>query len=428
MKGFRLFLAAALLGACTPLLGACNGPSITDGPSAPPPEPRDEGPVLGEPPTPTETVDDPRDPGGGLADRDGDGYIDVIDPSGTLDPVWQERLGERVVDYSAALRTASLRLRGVLPSLLEIRYVERAADPRVAYGQLIDEFMNDPRLTERLIEFFRDTFRMGGGMLDSAPVFAAQLVVEDRPFTEIFTASSGTCPTYDGATHTFRPADCANGVTVHAGLLTHPGVMQHFYSNLAFRRVRWVQEVFACSPFPAEIGMPRDVGGAAPYTAPWPWESISGADNGGRIDFHDTSSVICANCHATMNHIAPLFANFDENGVFRPEIQVRLPLDGSPVAVRTDWLPEGEPTAWRFGERADDLPALGRALAADEDVARCIVTRVWNWAMGHGDVVARADVVPPEVIEPLVRGYVSGGYRLRATIRAIFTSDDFVRF
>jgi hypothetical protein len=269
---------------------------------------------------------------------------------------------------------------------------------------------------------------MGGGTLDSAPLFAAQLVVENRPFTEVFTATSGTCPTYDEASNTFTAANCDNRVPTHAGLLTHPAVMRHFYSNLAFRRVRWVQEVFACKPFPAEIGMPRDVGGAAPYTAPWPWESISGADNGGRIDFHDTSSVICANCHATMNHIAPLFANFDENGVWQNTIQVRLPLDGSPVAVRTDWLPEGEPTAWRFGERADDLPALGRALAEDEDVARCIVTRIWNWAMGHGDVITKADVVPPEVVEPFVRSYIASGHRLRSTIREIFTSGDFVRF
>jgi hypothetical protein len=259
-------------------------------------------------------------------------------------------------------------------------------------------------------------------------VFAAQLVAEDRDFTEIFTATSGNCPTYDRATGAFTAADCDNGVPAHAGVLTSPAVMRQFYSNLAFRRVRWVQEVFTCAPFPAEIGMPVDIGGAAPYTAPWPFESISGADNGGRIDFHDTSSVICANCHATMNHIAPLFASFDENGMWQADVQVRLPLDESPLAMRTDWLPAAQATAWRFGEPAADLPALGQRLAADEDVERCMVSRVWNWAMGHGDVVGQVDVVPPAVVEPVVAQYVGSGHHLRRAVRAVFTSQDFVRF
>lgn len=361
-------------------------------------------------------------------DADGDGYIDVIDPSGTLDPAWEARLAERVLDHGAALRTASLRLRGTLPSRAELRYLEAAAEPKVAYEQLVDEMLDDPRFHQRAIEFFRDTFRMGGGAMDSAPVFAAQLVAEGRDFTELFTATSGTCPTYDAETDTFTPVDCDNGVDTHAGVLTHPGVMAQFSSNLAFRRARWVQEVFACAPFPAEIGRPRDIGAAAPYTAPWAWESFSGEDNGGRIDFHDTSSVVCGNCHATMNHVAPLFANFDANGQFRAEIAVALPLDGAPMAVRADWLPEGEPTAWRYGEPAPTLPALGQALAADEDVERCVVMRVWNWAMGHGDVINQAALVPDEVLRPIVEDYAAHGHDLRRVVRAVYTASDFVRF
>ena len=408
------------------LLTACAGPSFDAGGAPPAGDPGgDEEGTLGEPPLPG-----PADDGssGTPTDADGDGYIDVIDPSGTLDPEWQARLGDRELDYGAALRTASLRLRGVLPTLVEIRYVQAAGEPRVAYEALIDQFLDDPRFTHRMIDFWRDTFRMGGGDLDSAPLFAAQLVVEDRDFTELVTATSGTCPSYDRETDVFTAADCDNGVATHAGVLTHPAVMRHFDSNLAFRRVRWVQEVFACSPFPAEIAMPADIGGAAPYTAPWAFESIAGADNGGRIDFHDISSVTCANCHATMNHIAPLFAQFDENGMWQDAIAVRLPLDESPLAVRTDWLPEGEPTAWRLGEPTPDLPALGLALAADEDVTRCTATRVWNWAMGHGDVVGNVDVVPEDVVAAYVDAYVSSGHRVRPMVRAIFTSSDFVRF
>ncbi len=403
-------------------IAACNAPSFeTVAPVVPPTmtTTADAGAALPmDPPT------DPATPG----DADGDGYIDAVDPSGTLSPEWLAALDDRELDYGAALRTASLRLRGVIPTLVEIRYVQGAADPRIAYEQLIDQYLADARFHRRITEFFRDTFRMGGGSLESAPLFAAELVVEDRDFTEIFTAISGTCPTYDAETQVFVPGDCDNGVSEHAGLLTHPGVMKQFASNLAFRRVRWVQEVFACTPFPAETGGSTDVGGPAPYTAPWAFESISGEDNGGRIDFHDTSSVICANCHATMNHIAPLFAHFDMNGMWQDDFAVTLPLVGAPMALRTDWLPTGEATGWRMGVPASDLPALGEALAADPVVARCAVSRVWNWAMGHGDVIGQVDVVPETVVSSLVDDYVSGGHHLRETVRAVFTSSDFVHF
>ena len=82
------------------------------------------------------------------------------------------------------------------------------------------------------------------------------------------------------------------------------------------------------------------------------FESIAGAETGGRIDFRDTESVICANCHATMNHVAPLFGNFDENGQWSADIAVALPSDGAPLVVFGDWLPEGETTAWRGASRA----------------------------------------------------------------------------
>ena len=106
------------------------------------------------------------------------------------------------------------------------------------------------------------------------------------------------------------------GVPVTAGVVTNPGVMKHYAGNLAFRRVRWVQEVFDCTAFPAEVQAPQQVGtNNAAYTAPWPFQSISGTDNGGRIDFHDTSAVVCANCHAMVEAgVLELAAAADHRG------------------------------------------------------------------------------------------------------------------
>ena len=83
-----------------------------------------------------------------------------------------------------------------------------------------------------------------------------------------------------------------------------------------------------CSRFPAETtGKPVMYAGGS-YSSPWPIKSITGSLNATapKIDFHDTSAVICANCHTTINHIAPLFANFDAVGNLTGSIQVITPV------------------------------------------------------------------------------------------------------
>jgi hypothetical protein len=212
-------------------------------------------------------------------------------------------------------------------------------------------------------------------------------------------------------------------------VLTNPGVMAHYFGNLAFRRARWVQETFVCTKFPAEIGASTDVGGAAPYTGPWPFDSISSPTNGGgRINFQDTSAVICANCHVTLNHLTPLFAYYDEQGVYQTAISVPTPLDNAPMARMTDFLPPGETTAWRMGVPTADLPALGSAIAADPLVSECGVARVWNWAMGKTDIVDTLQEVPKATIQAQLDAFAASGYKMKDLIYAVYTSDDFVKF
>jgi hypothetical protein len=209
--------------------------------------------------------------------------------------------------------------------------------------------------------------------------------------------------------------------------LTDPGAMALWTGAMAFRRARWVQETFACRKFPAEITeTPQTIGGGQ-YTAPWSFYSVPDRTTG-RVDFRDTSSVVCANCHASMNHLAPLFASFDDAGRWQPTIQVRTPVLGLPFTEMRDWLIPGEQTAWRHGRPAPDLPALGRAMAEDRDTARCAVARVWNWALSKTDIVEDRAEVPEVILEPLVDDLVASGHRLRRTVRAVFASDDFVRF
>ena len=344
---------------------------------------------------------------------------------------YQQVLDSRVVDYNAALRIASMRLTGSLPSMADINSVANAPSDdakKTAYTTLVNQYIASPAFTTQIMGYWRDTFKQGdSAILDTAPAFAAQLTLADGDYRQLFTASSGNCPTFDGTT--FTAGECANGGP-KAGVLTNPGVMTQFYSNFAFRRTRWVQETFVCTAFPAEVSATPTTlpGAAAPYTGVWPFASIAGADNGGRVDFHDTSATICANCHTTINHIAPLFANYDINGMYQTAIAVTTPLDGAPLAKLSDYLPAGETTAWRYQVPAADLPALGAAMAADPQVAACGVARVWNWALGKTDIVDTLEQVPNATIQSQIDAFTASGYKLKTLIAAVYTSDDFVKF
>ncbi|HEU4732003.1 MAG TPA: hypothetical protein VFT22_29105 [Kofleriaceae bacterium] len=346
---------------------------------------------------------------------------------------WDQILGTRTTDYSAALRIAALRLTGDLPSLTDVDSIASAPDDagkKAAYEEVITRYLASPAFARQMFLFWRDTFKIGGtAELDTAPALAAKLSVTNGSYMNLFTQATGNCPTVDATFTTFSDAECGNGGP-QAGVLGNPGVMSLYFSNLAFRRVRWVQETFDCMKFPAEAtAAPQEVGGALPYLGVWPFSSIASPTNGGgRINFQDVSSAICANCHQTINHQAPLFASYDARGVFQDAIAVPTPLEGAPLARVSDWLPPGETTAWRFQKPAADLTAFGAAMAADPDVARCGVARIWNWAFGKTDIVDTLQDVPARTIQGQIDAFTAGGFKIKDLIRAVYTSDDFVKF
>jgi uncharacterized protein DUF1585 len=345
---------------------------------------------------------------------------------------WDDKLAERVADYSAALRIAALRLTGELPTLAELRQVGDAPDDaarKAAYEAQLHRYLEGPRFARQMFRFWQDALKLGDApKLDTAPAFVAKLVVDDHSFLDVFTARTGTCTSFDPRTGQFTPADCTNA-PVTVGLLTHPGMNAQFFSNFGFRRVRWVQETFACTAFPAEIAtVATDVGGMAPYTGTFPFASIAGQATGGRVDFRNTESVICANCHSNINHIAPLFAHFDQAGTYQPQIVAPTPLPDAPPAVLGDYLPAGELLAWRSGTPVADMTGLGDAIAADPDVSACVIARLWNWALGKSDIVDSATRVPAATIDQTAAAFEANGHRIRGAILDIFTSDDFVKF
>ncbi len=353
-------------------------------------------------------------------------------------------LDARKLDYGEALRTASLKLRDSLPTLAEIKTIDGAADDaakKVAYEKLIDTMIASPEFSKAMIKFWKDTFRtaqvgtlqMGAASRDTAATFAAQIVVEGQPYGNMFTASSNTCPTYDAMANTFTGAPCDNGGGMAgptAGVLTDPGILSQYFSNMAFRRTRFIQETFACSKFPAEISATPKPLGNGTFTGNFPYESITGKMNkpDALIDFQDTSAVICANCHVNLNRIAPMFTNYDDKGFLQGTSQVQVPVPKNPMAQRIDYLPASEGFAWRAGKPVTDIPSLGAAIAADPAVQACAVNRMWNYALSRGDIVNDLATIPTAVTDPLVKDFVANKQNLKATLTTIFKSEDFVKF
>lgn len=405
--------------------------------------------------------------------------------SGNQPQIEKTELDERELDYSEALRTASILIVGDAPTVSQLYELGDLPkeQQKAKYEEMIDKMLSDQRFADTLVEFYKYTFKMGGAATtlgeptrDTAPVLAAKIVYEGGDWRGILTQESSTCPSFNSMNHTFSSANCNNlplGMK-SSGILTDPGVQSLFFGNLSFRRNRFYHETFLCRSGNEQAGgepidmPPQDPpcsgGSAIPgYQNKWPVNEIAGACNGGRVDFHAyNAGNVCSNCHSTWNHRAPLFSQFDSKGVYQPltaagEYAVFVPVSGSPKAKLSDWLcvspscPNGgsNTTAWKKVMKVDgvetpapasNLAELGQQMAKDDEVIECAVKRTWNYMMGRADITeigGRSWVNLPDrkdqnqqllTMSKLVSLFKSNNYNLKKVFREILVSDDFTRF
>jgi len=376
-----------------------------------------------------------------------------------------EALASRVVVYTEAFRTAAFKLNGNAPTMNRLLALDEAVDQdsdegESAYDTEIDELLDDPRFTLMMIDYWRDVFHVGDESTPNADAnraayYAAKLTVSGDDITKLFTATSATCPTFDEGAGTFsddQNSACSNEVSLTSegltpvGVLTDPGLQAAHYGNLAFLRVRFFNEAFNCQEQPIEFSDVEDQVEVEPgkiYTGPYERESIGAPGNcgpgltetdctvaeQGRVDFLDYSAVVCANCHVSSNHRAPLFANFDESGQYMPTPAVNVPIEGNPPAEMRDWLAPGyQQPAYKFGQDVNSLAEFGQAMKTDDRIIACFATRVWNYAFSKGDAVFDEGAVPGEVLDPVTDHLKSNGFNLKDLFRFVFTHPDFVRY
>jgi len=213
---------------------------------------------------------------------------------------------------------------------------------------------------------------------------------------------------------------------------------------------------FACNRFPAEISPTPQIINSALYSAPWPLKSITsnaapptypatrrviqGQGTGGSntipsvqsdyVDFNVEQG--CYNCHTTMNHRAPLFMAFDAVG-FKDAgglSMVHSPVPGLPFTMIQDYLPPSDATntSWRYQQPANSIQAFGQAMAADPQIAKCFMIRLWNEAYSRDDVVNDQALVPDSVIAPMTQYFVNNNYNMKMAIAKLYTDANFIRF
>jgi hypothetical protein len=189
----------------------------------------------------------------------------------------------------------------------------------------------------------------------------------------------------------FAAASARGGLLSQASLLS---LHAHAGSSSPTLRGLFVRETFLCQsvpPPPADVDFTMDEGFAREATARE------------RLQRHRNEPV-CAGCHHLMDPIGLTLEQFDGVGMFRTRengalIDVSGELDGKPFS---------------------GAKGLGKALSEHPGVPACLVNTVYRYGASRPPSAAQQDF-----IKALESGFSTAGYRLRALLQQLATSESF---
>jgi len=328
---------------------------------------------------------------------------------------------------TALLTRASLDLRGVRPSLAEIRAVE--SDPAAVEAQ-IDAFLYDPRFEERVVEWFADVYltRTESYPLDLSSVdgatapdrlralgeeplrLVARVAADDLPATEIVTADWTMA---NEALAALYPLDYPAGETgwrvarytdgrPPAGVLATNGLWWRYTStdsNANRKRANAASRILLCHDY---LNRPIDFD-----------RNVNLLDTAA-LDDALASNPSCVNCHASLDPFAAYFFGFWWYGFSLGEMASYHP------ARERGWEDAlGTPPAY-YGVPGTSLADLGHQIAADNRFPECLAQRVTEALWQRDLTLADFDqlVVHRDAL-------VGSGMQLRALIRAVLQSPEY---
>jgi hypothetical protein len=321
-----------------------------------------------------------------------------------------------------ALTRASLDLRGVRPSLVELQTVR---DDPGALDDLVEIMVQDERFGDRYAELMASVWLTpttesdhGQATYPVTDVYAmlesigqeplrliGHVAAEDLPFTEVVTADWSVI---DHHLAEFYPTDYPAGETgwrvVHytddrpaAGILATNGLWWRYdstQSNANRGRANAVSRTLLCHDFlEQEIAGDRD------------------------LDLLDEDAVAtavqeapaCVACHATLDPLASYFWGFYNHFNFSPAEQSHYHPERE-----LDWEIYGGSAPSYPGAEGGGLRELGLALAQDPRFIECAVERTWEQLMarpaGLGDI---------DTLSRHREAFLEGGLTARSLVASI---------
>jgi hypothetical protein len=336
---------------------------------------------------------------------------------------------------NARLLRASMALRGIRPSLLDIEAIEANS---AALNGIVEQYIASPDFGETIRWWQTEMWQLQSEQFypatPNSPLFgktgaeisdavfgetgrlAEYIVTHDRPFTEFVTADytmmNGITAAIQGMQHTAASEEWTvtpwNGQRPAAGALATTSIYnRHFSAGSNFNRGRAnvISTVLLCHNYlDNDVVLDTSIDLSDP-------EVVSNAV---------VSNRTCAGCHQTLDPLASALFGFSPN----PELAKVIEYPRVPSAYRKSLEGKWQQTNHRppqyFGAPLTGLEQLGQSIASDRRFAWCTVARLASELLQ----VPRSSL---EIswLNKLTDDYVAGGHKVKALAKAIVMSSDF---
>jgi hypothetical protein len=348
------------------------------------------------------------------------------------------------------LRRASMALRGMKPSVEELRAVDDdpAALPAIvdaylaspAFGKVVRDLHNEALLSR--VDYFyypagfpalgpladADLYHLNRSIQEASLRLIEHVVMNDRPYSEIVTAdyylANDVVAKVWGSldvTGTDWQVTQWSDARPRAGILSDPWLFTRYQStpsNKGRGRANAISKALICYDF-----LSRDIEIDA---------SINLADPA-VVDDAVVKNGACASCHQALDPLASYFADYfplvvPQQFTTYPFAQ-NFPIEGTPGAFIDFYYPglgdfyytdRRDPSY--FGQAADSVEGLGQRIAADPRFSLCAAKHFYAYL----NQVDLADI-EVEDIARLQETFVDSGMNARALARAVVLDPAFAR-
>ncbi|TMQ08548.1 MAG: DUF1585 domain-containing protein [Deltaproteobacteria bacterium] len=332
------------------------------------------------------------------------------------------------------LARASLALRGVRPSLDELRAV--AADPDRLPG-LVDRYLASPEFGTTIRELHQAVLllhpqlpnftpppappladipfsAMNGSIYDEPLRLIEDIVMSDQPYTRIVTAdytmADRTVATVWGLGHSDDSGWERTAWTDDrgaAGILASTALYLRYRSvaaNYNRARANAVSRSLLCHDFSeSDIHIDTSVNLSDPTVVA---DAV-------------VNNPSCAGCHQAMDPLASYFTPFLQ-GTMNSVVIPSYPVEFYRAEDVSAWQTTTHRPPGYFGTQPSGLAGLGQAIAADPRFARCTAVHFAGYLTERPE----RDLAPAWIAQ-LQDGFVQSGFSAKQLARAIVLSDEF---